>query len=413
MKRAPTGPEAGFVGLSGLFWTVAIFSVFVNLLMLTGSIYMLQIYDRVLPSRSEETLLALTLLIAALFALMGVLDYARGRISARIGAIAQTRLDGRVFRATLRRSVLSSERSRPATGLKDLESVQRLMASPVLFAVFDMPWAPIFIALIYSFHPWLGHLSLIGGAILVVITLMNQWLTRKPEAEANAAMMDGDGFAETIRQQGDMIQALGMRRAVQERWQTLRNRALAAQLTSTDRVSQFSTLSKTFRFFLQSAVLGLGAYLVLQGEMSAGMMIAASILLGRALAPVEQAIGGWPLVQRARRGWAQLKILLEQTPDLATPTALPRPRAFVDVKEITVFPPEQQKATLRMLSFHVSPGQALGVIGPSASGKSTLARVLTGIWRPASGSVRLDGATLDQYEPDILGSYIGYLPQDV
>ena len=413
MKRAPTGPEAGFVGLSGLFWTVAIFSVFVNLLMLTGSIYMLQIYDRVLPSRSEETLLALTLLIAALFALMGVLDYARGRISARIGAIAQTRLDGRVFRATLRRSVLSSERSRPATGLKDLESVQRLMASPVLFAVFDMPWAPIFIALIYSFHPWLGHLSLIGGAILVVITLMNQWLTRKPDAEANAAMMDGDGFAETIRQQGDMIQALGMRRAVQERWQTLRNRALAAQLTSTDRVSQFSTLSKTFRFFLQSAVLGLGAYLVLQGEMSAGMMIAASILLGRALAPVEQAIGGWPLVQRARRGWAQLKILLEQTPDLVTPTALPRPRAFVDVKEITVFPPEQQKATLRMLSFHVSPGQALGVIGPSASGKSTLARVLTGIWRPASGSVRLDGATLDQYEPDILGSYIGYLPQDV
>ena len=413
MKRAPTGPEAGFVGMSGLFWTVAIFSVFVNLLMLTGSIYMLQIYDRVLPSRSEETLLALTLLIAALFALMGVLDYARGRISARIGAIAQTRLDGRVFRATLRRSVLSSERSRPATGLKDLESVQRLMASPVIFAVFDMPWAPIFIALIYSFHPWLGHLSLIGGAILVVITLMNQWLTRKPEAEANAAMMDGDGFAETIRQQGDMIQALGMRRAVQERWQTLRNRALAAQLTSTDRVSQFSTLSKTFRFFLQSAVLGLGAYLVLQGEMSAGMMIAASILLGRALAPVEQAIGGWPLVQRARRGWAQLKILLEQTPDLVTPTALPRPRAFVDVKEITVFPPEQQKATLRMLSFHVSPGQALGVIGPSASGKSTLARVLTGIWRPASGSVRLDGATLDQYEPDILGSYIGYLPQDV
>jgi ATP-binding cassette subfamily C protein len=337
--------------MSGLFWTVAIFSVFVNLLMLTGSLYMLQIYDRVLPSRSEETLLALTILIAALFALMGVLDYARGRVSARIGAIAQSRLDGRVFRATLRRSVLSSERSRPATGLKDLEAVQRLMSSPVLFAVFDMPWAPIFIALIYSFHPWLGHLSLIGGSILVVITLLNQWLTRKPEAESNAATMEGDAFAETIRQQGDMIQALGMRGAVQTRWQILRNRALAAQLTSTDRVSQFSTLSKTFRFFLQSAVLGLGAYLVLQGQMSAGMMIAASILLGRALAPVEQAIGGWPLVQRARRGWTQLKTLLEQTPDIEAPTELPRPRAFFDVKEITVFPPEQQKATLRMLSF--------------------------------------------------------------
>ncbi len=413
MKRVPIGPEAGFVGMSGLFWTVAIFSVFVNLLMLTGSLYMLQIYDRVLPSRSEETLLALTILIAALFTLMGVLDYARGRVSARIGAIAQSRLDGRVFRATLRRSVLSSERSRPATGLKDLEAVQRLMASPVLFAVFDMPWAPIFIALIYSFHPWLGHLSLVGGSILVVITLLNQWLTRKPEAESNAATMEGDNFAETIRQQGDMIQALGMRGAVQTRWQGLRNRALAAQLTSTDRVSQFSTISKTFRFFLQSAVLGLGAYLVLQGLMTAGMMIAASILLGRALAPVEQAIGGWPLVQRARRGWTQLKVLLEQTPDIEFPTALPRPRAFFDVKEITVFPPEQQKATLRMLSFRATPGQALGVIGASASGKSTLARVLTGIWRPASGSVRLDGATLDQFEPDVLGSYIGYLPQDV
>jgi len=413
MKRVPIGPEAGFVGMSGLFWTVAIFSVFVNILMLTGSLYMLQIYDRVLPSRSEETLLALTILVAALFTLMGVLDYARGRVSARIGAIAQARLDGRVFRATLRRSVLSSERSRPATGLKDLESVQRLMASPVLFAVFDMPWAPVFIFLIYSFHPWLGHLALAGGAILVVITLLNQLLTRKPEAESNAATMEGDNFAETIRQQGDMIQALGMRGAVQARWQALRNRSLAAQLSSSDRVSQFSTISKTFRFFLQSAVLGLGAYLVLHGQMSAGMMIAGSILLGRALAPVEQAIGGWPLVQRARRGWTQLKVLLEQTPEHDNPTALPRPRAFFDVKEITVFPPEQQKATLRMLSFRVAPGQALGVIGASASGKSTLARVLTGIWRPASGSVRLDGATLDQFEPDVLGSYIGYLPQDV
>jgi ATP-binding cassette subfamily C protein len=413
MNAKPSGPEAGLTGLSGLFWTIFIFSVFVNVLMLTGPLYMLQIYDRVLPSRSEPTLLALTILIAALYGFMGVLDYIRGRVAARIGATVQSRLDARVFRATLRRSVVSSERSKPASGLRDLEAVQRLMGSPVLFAVFDMPWAPVFILAIYSFHPWLGHLSVAGALILVVVTLLNQALTRRPEAEATAAALQGDAFAETIRQQGEMIQALGMRGAVLERWQKMRRRSLRAQLASSDRVSQFSTTSKTFRFFLQSALLGLGAYLVLKGELTPGAMIAGSILLGRALAPVEQAIGGWPLVLRARQGWASLKTLLATTQEQVVPTALPLPRAHLAVNQITVFPPEQQKASLRMLDFQLKPGQALGVIGPSASGKSTLARVLTGIWRPASGSVRLDGAALEHYEPDVLGSYIGYLPQDV
>lgn len=318
-----------------------------------------------------------------------------------------------MFRAQLRRSLYASERSKPASGLKDLESVQKLMGSPVLFAVFDMPWAPFFIALIYTFHPWLGHLSVAGALVLIVITILNQMMTRRPEAEANMASMQSDAFAETIRQQGDMVQALGMRGAVLTRWRGLRNHSLAATLRAGDRMTSFATISKTFRYFLQSAVLGLGAYLALEGKMSPGAMIAGSILLGRALAPVEQAIGGWPLVQRARSGWRNLQQLLATTPTDIEPTALPRPRAIIDVKEITVFPPEQQRATLRMMSFRLRPGQALGVIGASASGKSTLARVLTGIWHPASGSVRLDGAALDQYDPDVLGSYIGYLPQDV
>jgi ATP-binding cassette subfamily C protein len=204
-----------------------------------------------------------------------------------------------------------------------------------------------------------------------------------------------------------------MRGAAIERWQQMRRRALDAQLASSDRVSQFATMTKTFRFFLQSAMLGLGAYVVILGEMSAGAMIAGSILLGRALAPVEQAIAGWPMVIRARQGWGNLTQLLANTPEQETPTALPRPRAFIDVNQLTVVPPEQQKASLRMLDFKLRPGQALGVIGVSASGKSTLARALTGIWRPSGGSVRLDGATLSHYEPDVLGSYIGYLPQDV
>jgi ATP-binding cassette subfamily C protein len=413
MRATATGPETGFSGMGGLFATIGVFSAVVNVLMLTGSIYMLQIYDRVLSSGSEETLVALTLLVAGLYAVMGVLDYVRTRVAARIGATAQTRLDGRVFRAVLRRSVLPSERSRPASGLKDLEAVQRFMGSPVLFAIFDMPWAPLFIALIYTFHPWLGHLALGGMLALVVVTALNQWLTRKPEAEATTATLQGDNFAETIRQQGEMIQALGMREAALARWRRLRERAMRAQLASSDRTGQFATISKTFRFFLQSAMLGLGAFCVLRGEMTAGAMIAGSILLGRALAPVEQAIGGWPLLLRARQGWDHLKQLLHATPEEARATALPRPRAHLDVAQITVFPPDQQKASLRMLDFSVRPGQALGVIGPSASGKSTLARVLTGVWRPASGAVRLDGAALDQYDTDTLGRYVGYLPQDV
>jgi ATP-binding cassette subfamily C protein len=367
----------------------------------------------VIPSHSQETLLGLTILITMLFAIMGVLDYVRGRVAARIGATMQSRLDSRVFKATLRRSVLASERSRPASGLKDLEAVQKLAGSPVLFAVFDMPWAPVFIFAIYMFHPLLGHLAVAGMLLLIGATLLNQYVTKRPEAEANAAAMQGDAFAETIRQQGEMVQALGMQGAVLDRWQKLRTRALDAQIASSDRVSQFSTITKTFRYFLQSAMLGLGAFAVLKGELTPGAMIAGSILLGRALAPVEQAIGGWPLVLRARQGWANLKSLLENTPEGEVPTALPRPRANVEVSQLTVIPPEQQKASLRLLDFRIEPGQAVGVIGPSASGKSTLARALTGIWRPAAGAVRLDGAAIQHYDPDVLGSYVGYLPQDV
>ena len=413
MRTELDNPGAAFRGMTPLFVSIAVFSCFVNLLQLIGPLYMLQIYDRVIPSRSQETLVALTLLIAALYAFMGLLDYARGRIASRIGALAQSRLDTRVFEAVMRRSVLSSERSKPASGLKDLEAVQKLLGSPVLFAVFDMPWAPIYIFAIFTFHPYLGYLSIVGGLILVAATILNQMFTKKPELEAVRSSMHGDAFAETIRQQGEMIQALGMRGTVMRRWQRLRQAALSQTIDAGDRVGQFATFSKTFRYFLQSAVLGLGAYLVIHGMMSAGAMIAGSILLGRSLAPIEQAIGGWSLVQRARQGWASLKVLLASTPEVPERTALPRPRAIFDCSQITVFPPEQQRASLRMLDFHVRPGQALGVIGASASGKSTLARVLTGIWRPASGSVRLDGATLDQYDPDVLGSYIGYLPQDV
>ena len=397
----------------GLFMSVFFFSIFVNLLMLTGPIFMLQVYDRVLGSRSEATLVALVVLVAVLYLIMGILDHARGRILARSGAKFQASMDRRVFEAVLKRSVVPSERSKPASGLRDLESVQRLMSSPALLAVCDMPWVPIFIGAIFIFHPWLGYLALAGGLFLVSVTLMNQLLTRKPVGEANGMAVQADTFAESIRESGEVIQGLGMRGSVLQRWRQYRDRALEAQISSSDLTGTFATTSKTFRFFLQSAMLALGAYLVLQGELTPGAMIAGSILLGRALAPVEQAIAQWPLVIRARAGWKALAELLEKSPQEPERTELPKPKAIMEAQQITVVPPGEQVATLRMVSFRLDPGQALGVIGPSGAGKSTLARAILGIWRPASGKVRLDGASLDNYDPDTLGQHIGYLPQEV
>jgi ATP-binding cassette, subfamily C, type I secretion system permease/ATPase len=396
-----------------LFASVGLFSVFVNLLMLTGPIYMLQVYDRVLGSRSEETLVALSVLVAALYALMGVLDWARGRVLARVGARFQSRLDKRVFRAVLRRAMYPGQRNQPASGLKDLEAVQRLLASPALFAVADMPWTPVFAGAIFIFHPWLGVLALTGGAILVLITVINQMTTKRAVIDAHQTTAVADAFAEAVREDSEVVQGLGMRGAVMSRWQKSRGKSLLASISSSDKTGFFSALTKAMRLFLQSAMLGLGAYLVLQGELTPGAMIAGSILLGRALAPIEMAIGQWPLVQRATLGWKNLSQLLETTPEDAVRTQLPEPRALLEAQNLTAVPPGEHQACLRMINFRLEPGQAMGVIGPSAAGKSSLARLITGIWQPASGKIRLDGAALDQYDPDVLGAYIGYLPQTV
>ena len=283
----------------------------------------------------------------------------------------------------------------------------------MFFAIFDIPWTPVFIFAIFIFHPLSGWLAVAGGLVLILVTIVNQITTAKPVREATVAAAQSDAFASGARNEAELVQGLGMRPAVLARWQETRQKALADQISSADKTGTFSTLSKTFRFFLQSAMLAGGAYLVLQGEMTPGAMIAGSILMGRALAPVEQAINGWPIFQRARQGWTSLKELLSTTPALVPPTKLPAPRAILETQQITVLPPGEQSATLRMVSFRLEPGQALGVIGPSGSGKSTLARAITGIWPPASGTVRLDGATLDRYAPEDLGRAIGYLPQDV
>ena len=396
-----------------LFWAVGIFSIFVNLLMLTGPIYMLQVYDRVLGSGSEETLFALSVLVAFLFLMMGLLDYARGRVLARIGARFQSSLDARVFSAVLRANARGQGTADTNSGLRDLESVQRLLTSPVLSAIFDIPWTPVFLGGIFLFHPWLGYLAIAGGIVLIIITILNQWLTRAPVLEANTTTLQASQMAERLRTESELVHSLGMQGAVFERWNITREKALVATVNASDICGKFSILTKTIRMFLQSAMLGLGAYLVLQNQLTAGAMIAGSILMGRALAPIEQSIGQWSLVQAASKGWANLAQLLSNMPTEQARTALPKPKALLTAKQVTVVPPGQQQASLRMVNFQLNPGQALGVIGSSGSGKSTLARAIMGVWRIAGGKIRLDGAALDQYDPDVLGQHIGYLPQRV
>jgi PrtD family type I secretion system ABC transporter len=395
-----------------VYWFVAIFSFFANLLMLTGPLYMLQVYDRVLGSRSEETLVALTMLVAFLYGMMGLLNYVRGRIMTRVGMQFQARLDRRVFEAAVRKSsLLPNDNSAIAT--RDLETVQRFLTSPVFMAFFDLPWTPVFLFGITLFHPWLGILAISGGAILIFIAILNQLLLRKPVAGGNQASVKADTISGQICNNAEMIQSMGMLGAAFNRWQISRSSALHGQLNSADVSGMFNSITKAFRLFLQSAMLGLGAYLVLQNELTPGAMIAGSILLGRGLAPIELMIGQWVTVENSRKSWANLANLLSAMPLIPERTPLPRPKAMLEAHQISILPPGQKLLTLRGVSFTIKPGQALGVIGPSGSGKSTLARALTGVWQPASGKIRLDGASLEQYSPEVLGQYVGYLPQSV
>lgn len=397
----------------GLLWAAFVFSLLVNLLGLTGSLFMLQVYDRVLSSRSVETLVALFLLISGLYLLTALLDYARGRAMARVGARFQSALDRRVFEATLRRSSNPAERAVPASALRDVDAVQQLFSSPVLLALMDMPWAPFFMASLFLFHPMLGWAGLAGGAILVALTVANQMITAGRVTQAQTAAQATYFFAEQVRTGAEVVLSQGMRGAMSRRWVARRNEGLARSLSANDWTGSFTAFTKTFRMYLQSVMLAIGAYYVLKGETSAGAMIASSILLGRGLAPIEQALGQWPLVQRAQGGWASLARYLAATPINPEVTRLPVPAAALAVRGVMVAAPGTRTATIRNISFTLDPGQALGVIGLSGSGKSTLARALLGYWPLAGGEIRLGGATLDQYDPEDLGRHIGYLPQSV
>lgn len=397
----------------GLLVAAGVFSVFVNLLMLTGPLYMLQVYDRVLGSRSEATLVALSILVLFLFVVMGVLDHARSRILARIGARLQARLDQRVFEAALARASIAPNDPLAASAQRDLEAIQRFWTSPIAAAVMDMPWTPLFLAAIFVFHPMLGWLALAGGAVLVLLALGNQQLGKEPVLRANSAAIAAERIADRLKADAELLRALGMIDSAFGRWSRARTAALASGLESADLGGRFTSTTRALRMLLQSAILGLGAWLVLQDQLTAGAMIAASIVMGRALAPIEQAIGQWAVLTRAREGREHLTRLLSVQPPEAMRTALPRPRALLEVDGLSLMLPGSPVPILRNVGFRLEPGQALGIIGPSGAGKSTLGRAIVGAIRPSAGKIRLDGAELAQYDPDVLGSYLGYLPQSV
>lgn len=397
-----------------LWLAVALFSAVVNLLMLTGPLFMLQVYDRVLASRSVETLTALFVLVAFLFLLMGAVDLIRNRVTQRLAARFQDRMEGRVFTAALREGAISGDESvAAASGMRDLDSVQRLIGSPVLLALFDLPWAPLFLAAVYVFHPLLGVVATVGGLILIATTIANRLMSRAPLQQANSAAAQAQRMADLYRDEGEAIGALGMRGATYLRWRKARSEAQKQMVRGADISSGFTVFSKSFRLFLQSAMLAAGAWLVLRQAVTPGAMIASSIMMGRALAPVEQLVGGWSLVQAAQDSWGRLALLLTRQPAIHERTPLPCPQARLELRQLSVAAPGSRNTTLRNISFSLAPGQALGVIGPSGSGKSTLARAITGIWPATSGSIRLGGAPLEQYDPDVLGMLIGYLPQQV
>jgi ATP-binding cassette subfamily C protein len=404
-------PETTFLRTSLV--AVALFSAAVNLLMLTGPLFMLQVYDRVLASRSGATLVVLFAIVVFLYGVMGLLDHVRGRVLARLGAQMQERLDPMVFGALLRRAEEPGNGARAASGLADVGAVRAFLASPAPSALFDLPWTPLFVALLFIFHPLMGWTAVAGGTLLLILALLNQHLTRQALSSAAQLGAEADAQTEVTRREVETVRGLGMSGPLLEHWSRARGAALAAHMVASDASGGFTAAIKAFRLLLQSAILAVGAWLVLQGELTPGAMIAGSILLGRALAPIEQTVAQWSLIERALAGWRNLHALLSAKPEARPPMPLPRPEARITASGLTVVYPGRRDPVLQGINFVAEPGEAIAVIGPSASGKSTLARTLAGLTPIVQGEVRLGGAELNQYERDALGRFLGYLPQTV
>lgn len=388
-----------------------VFSAVINILMLAGPIFMLQVYDRVLSSGSLPTLVTLFAITALLYAIIGFLELARSRIISRVGAEIDQRLSDRIFEASLRKSLATQGAAAPA--LRELDSFRQFISGPAPITFFDAPWTPVYLGVIYMTHWTLGVAATIGTFILLGLAWASEQSGREPLMQASQAVTRSLEMAETGQRNAEAITAMGMLSSYRKRWQALNAEGLGWQLLASDRLGGLSAITKTMRLLLQSMMLAIAAALAVSGTISPGAIIAATIIFGRALAPVEQVIGHWRGFIKARESYYKLEDILSYAPPERARTQLPRPKGVLEVHDIRVGAPESRNAILSGISFAAHPGQMLAIIGPSASGKSTLVRALVGLWPTQSGAILLDGARLDQWHPEDLGRHVGYLPQSV
>jgi PrtD family type I secretion system ABC transporter len=411
--QAQSELSAALASCRGAFIGVGIMSAMVNVLYLTGSFFMLEIYDRVLPSRSLPTLVGIIVLAAVLYLAQGVLDMIRGRILVRVGASLDESLSGRVFETIARLPLKVGQRNDGLQPLRDLDSIRTFFSGLGPIAMFDLPWMPFYIAICFAFHPLIGITALVGAIVLVTVTLVTEMRTRTPMKDAMGFATARNGLAETSRRNAEALIAMGMLGRISKRWHDSNNRYLNGQQHVNDVAGGLGAMAKVLRMMLQSAVLGVGAYLVINQMATGGIIIAGSILAARALAPVDLAIGNWKGFVAARQGWLRLTQLLKQMPEQSAPMALSAPSKTLKVENAAVVAPGTQKLVAQDINLTLEKGNGLGIIGTSASGKSSVARMLVGVWQPVRGKIRLDGAALDQWSTEALGSHIGYLPQDV
>ena len=396
----------------GTFLMTALFSSVINLLMVVPSLYMMQVYDRVLHSHSEATLFMLTLITVGLLGTMSLLEVFRSRILVRIGGRLDQRLGERVLAAQFSGSLQRLD-GNPAQAMRDFDTVRQFLTGSGIFAFFDAPWAPIFLAIIFLLHPMLGFIALAGGGVLLALAIANNAVTRKPLEAAGKISSALSGAIDSSMRNAEVIEAMGMFQNFRHRWAARQGDVLRLQAQAADRAGVIMGLTKYTRLLLQTAMLGGGAWLAIHEQMSAGCIIASSVLMGRALAPVEQAIGIWKQFLGARVAYRRLNGLLGATRGAAERSNPPRPVGAISAEDIRATPPGRDIPSLSDLTFELGSGQVLGIIGPSGAGKSTLARLLVGAWRPDAGTVRFDGSDIQSWDAETRGSFVGYLPQDV
>ena len=395
-----------------IIWSTLIFSAAINILLFVGPLYMLQIYDRVLQSRNETTLVMLTVIAGSMLMVHGLLEFLRSRVLVRTGYQFDEALSAPLFHRVLKAS-LANPGGNSQAALSDVGRLREFLTGSGLTAMCDVPWVPLFLVVCFLFHPWIGTVALGGATIVFVLALISELTTKKTLDEAQNVNQAAQQFASTTLQNAEVIRAMGMEGQLRDRWLERHDRMMDLQASASDRAGVISSISKFVRAGLQVAILGVGAYLVLQGEMSAGVMVAASIMMGRALAPVDQVVGQWKNFVGARQSYRRLKSMFAQIPADIERTALPAPEGRLAVEGLMALVPGSRTPVLQGVNFAIEPGQTLAVVGPSGAGKSSLVRTLVGVWPTVSGTVRLDGTEIGHYNSDELGAYVGYLPQEV